>query len=250
MPKSQHFILKYKIEILLGIAVFCNILYWVNVRHVRSHWGNVPPAPQAEFAASSGLGDTTFSYRIIGIMLQNLGDTGGRTTALKEYDFEELTKWFYIQQKLDAHSNYSPYLAGYYFSASQIPEKIRPLLGYLATVGMSQEVHKWRFLAQAVYLARFVMNDTALAMDLANQLAGHPNKDLPIWARNMPAFVMNQQGDKKAAYAFLVEILRSSMKTLHPNEVINMRYYICDQVLTPDEAKTDVLCKDIPLKNK
>lgn len=250
MQKSQHFILKYKIEILLAFAIFFNLLYWANVRYVKSHWGNVPPAPQAEFAASSGLGDTAFSYRIIGLMLQNLGDTGGRTTSLKDYDYEELTKWFYIQQKLDAHSNYSPYLAAYYFSASQVPEKIRPLLGYLTKVGLSQETQKWRFLAQAVYLARFVMNDIDLALDLANQLAAHPNKDLPIWTKNMPAFVMNQHGDKKAAYAFLVEILRSNMKTLHPNEATNMRYYICDQVLEPEEAKTDPLCKDIPLKNK
>lgn len=246
MPNSHNIISRHKVEILLCIAILCNLFFWFSVRHIQSHWGNVPPAPSKDFAASAGLGDTAFSYRIIGLMLQNLGDTGGRFTALKEYNYDELAKWFYIQQQLDPRSNFSPYIAAYYFSASQVPDKIRPLLGYLSVVGGSERDQKWRFLAQAVYLARFIVKDNALALELAKKLAANPNKDMPIWTRNMPAFVLNRQGDKKAAYQLLVEILRSNMKTMQPSEINNMRYYICKDVLTIDEAKTDLLCKDLP----
>lgn len=235
-----------KIEIILAVALVCNIGFWLSVRSVKSQWGNVPPAPKAELAASSGLGDTQLSYRIIGIMLQNLGDTGGRTTALKDYDFAELSKWFFVQNSLDHHSNYIPYLAAYYYSATQEPLKFRPVIDYLEAVGQSPEGEKWRFLAQAVYLSRFVMNDTDLALKLANQLAAHKNPNMPSWTRQMPAFVMTQAGDKKAAYGLLVEILRSGAKTMAVEEVTNMRYYICDRVLEPEQAKFDPLCKDLP----
>lgn len=235
-----------KFEIMLACALVLNIAFWLSVRDYQSRWGNVPPAPPKSSAASSGLGDVSLAYRSIGLMLQNLGDTGGRVTSLKDYDYNMLTTWFFIQHHLDPHSNYTPYLAAYYYSATQDPKAYYPVLDYLEKVGLSAEDEKWRFLAHAVYLARFVIDDKERALELANKLAAHPKPDLPAWTRQMPAFVMTQQGDKKAAYALLLEILKSSAETLHPNEITNMRYYICDRVLTPQEAEFDPLCKDLP----
>lgn len=232
-------------EVLLFVAVILNFALWLNLNKVQAKWGNVPPAPSIDFSASTGLGDTSFSYRIIGLMLQNLGDSGGRVTALKDYRYEDLVPWFYIGQHLDSRSHYMPYLAAYYFSASQNPEQIRYLISYLEVVGMSEQEEKWRFLAQAIYLARFVINDVDLSLKLAEKLAAHPKKDLPNWVRQMPAFVLNQKGDKKEAYGFLLEILRSSAKSLHPNEITNMKFYICQQILSQEEAKSDPICKDV-----
>lgn len=232
-------------EILFLIAIILNFSLWINLKNIQAKWGNVPPASSKEFSASIGLGDTSFSYRIIGLMLQNLGDTGGRVTALKEYHYDDLLKWFFIGQHLDSDSDYMPFLAGYYFSATQDVQQIRFLIPYLESVGLSEKGEKWRFLAQAIYLARFVLKDVDLSLGLANKLANHKKKDLPNWTKQMPAFVMNQKGDKKDAYGFLLEILRSSSKSMHPNEVTNMKYYICQQILSEEEAKMDPICKDI-----
>lgn len=232
-------------EILLFLAVVLNFSLWLTLNKVQARWGNVPPAPSVEFSASAGLGDTSFSYRIIGIMLQNLGDSGGRVTALKDYNYKDLAPWFSIAMHLDPLSNYMPYLAAYYFSASQNTDQVRYLITYLEQVGISEEGEKWRFLAHAIYLARFVVKDVDLSLDLAHKLASHPKKDLPNWVKQMPAFVLNQKGDKKEAYGFLLEILRSSAKSLHPNEITNMKFYICQQILSQEEAKIDPICMDV-----
>lgn len=243
IPSRQEKVVKMA----LALAVIVNIVFWFSVRDVEARWENVPPVPDIRFAASSGLGDAQLSYRIIGLMIQNLGDTGGRSTALKEYNYDELAKWFFLQDHLDPRSNYMPYLAAYYFSAVQTPESFRPALDYLVTVGQRPEGEKWRFLAQAVFLARFVMKDTDKALELAKLLAELDNSEMPSWTRQMPVFIMNASGEKETAYALMLEILRTSADKMHPNEVRNMRYYICQKILDKAEAKSNELCKDIPL---
>ncbi len=140
----------FYIQVFIAISLALNILFWFSVRDVRAKWGNVPPAPDMKYAASMGLGDRSFAYRSNGIMIQNLGDTGGRTTPLKDYDYNALADWFFLQNALDPHSNYVPYLAGYYFSALQEPEKYYPVLDYLEKVGSQDDGKRWRWLAQAV----------------------------------------------------------------------------------------------------
>ncbi len=234
-----------KIWIVLYLALALNIALWFHARSFTSRWTNVPPVPSQISATASGLGDHQFAYRIIGIMLQNLGDTGGRTTGLAEYDYEELSKWFLLEHRLDPHSNFIPFLAAFYFGGTKNPEKLRPLIEYLRVAGNSTEGEKWRWLAHASYLARFKLNDYDLALELANKLAQLPKDDMPAWTRNMPALVLNARGDREAAFNMLLEILKSSADKMHPNEVNATRDYICTRILTLEEAAANPLCENL-----
>ena len=227
----------------IAIVLIANIYLWFSVRTVQGEWMNVPPPPSLILSSANGLGDTSFSYRINGLMLQNMGDTGGQTTSLKDYNYENLSKWFYLQDHLDNKSDFTPYLAAFYFGGVQEPEKYRPVIDYLEDIGASTYAEKWRWLAQAVYFARFRLNDYDRALELADKLATLPKEGMPGWARQMPAFVVAQSGDKEAAYILLLEILRSSADKLHPNEVNSMVLYICTRLLTSEKAKQDPLCQ-------
>lgn len=231
-----------RLQICIAVALFLNVIYWFSVRDVQAQWGNVPPAPENYYAATFGLGDKSFAYRVNSLMLQNMGDSGGRVTPLKDYNFETLTKWFFVQDYLDPRSNYIPQLASYYFGSLQEPEKYRPVLDYLEHVGVRTEGERWRWLAHAVYFARFKLNDQDKALSLAYKLARSEHPDMPGWTRQMPAIILNSEGDSKAAYTIMVEILRSQIDELHPNEVNAMKEYICVRVLTEDERKDNPLC--------
>ena len=233
------------IKIILGLAFLLNVIGWLGVRYEQTVWMNVPPAPSPQSAVYAGIGDKQFSYRMIGIMIQNLGDAGGRVVALKDYNYDALTDWFYVEDYLDSHSNYIPYLASYYFAASQDPEKFRPVLSYLEEVGKRPEKQKWRWLAQAAYIARFHLHDYDKALQLANELANLDVKGLPVWAKRMPAFVMTAMGEKQAAYALLIETLKTEGDQMQPTEVNALKYYICQKILEKDEAKRNPLCEGI-----
>lgn len=230
------------VQLFLAFALLLNIVFWFSVRDIRQEWGNVPPAPELKYAASYGVGDSSFSYRLNGLMVQNLGDTGGRVTALKDYDYDSLAQWFFVQDSLDPHSSYMPYLAAYYFSAVQNPEKFRPIIDYLKEVGQRPEGEKWRWLAQAVFMARFKMNDMDLALELAEVLAQSEAEDVPAWARQMPVFVLNAKGNKMGAYALMLQILKTGADKMHPNEISEMKKYICTRILDKEDARDNPLC--------
>lgn len=231
-----------KIQVLIAVMLFLNVMFWFSVRTKQSSWLNVPPAPDKKYAAAYGLGDNSLAYRLNGLMIQNMGDVGGQVTPLDQYDYEELSEWFFVQDYLDPVSDFIPNLASYYFGAVQKPEKLYPVLNYLEVAGQGAEGEKWRWLAQAVYLARFRIKDKDRALELAKVLANTSNPDVPAWVLQMPAFIMVDRGEKEAAYALMAKILQSSASSLHPNEIYSTKIYICTRILDEEEAKTNPLC--------
>ena len=219
------------------------IWLWSETSTFQARWSNVPPTPNNISKTASALGDSQLAYRSYGLMLQNLGNSGGRFTPLKDYNYDRLGEWFMLQHALDPKANFTPMLAAYYFGASQDSSKLRPLIDYLAIVGDSPEGEKWRWLARAVYLAQFKLKDLDLALNLAYKLKAIQNPDMPMWARQMPANILNQRGEKESALALIMGILETSAGKIHPNEVNALVAYICEQVLNEQEAKDFPLCQ-------
>lgn len=226
--------LRLRINLFLALALALNVAFWYGAHETFAHWGGVPPVPTKNGARIMTLGDEQFSYRFGAMTLQNLGNSGGRVTAVKDYDYQKLGNWFWLLHDLDPASNHVPMLAAYYFGATQKPEDIAVVVKYLGAVGQNPVANKWRWLAQAIFLARHRMDDLPLALDMAYALSRmEPVGDtLPGWARQMPAFVLAEQGEKQSARKLMEEILMTSTR-LHPNEVNFMRDYLVDELGVP-----------------
>lgn len=231
---------------IFALILCANILLWFSVRGMQARWTNVPPVPSAQSARFFGLGDAQLSYRLIGMMLQYIGDSGGRVTPLGSYDYDALGRWFFLEDELDPQSDFIPFLAAYYFGGIADPDKLRPVIAYLRAVGRSTAGEKWRWLAQAVFLAKYYVKDMDLALEMAHELAGLDRADLPVWARAMPVFILKDIGRKEAAYMIMLETLKTGAESLHPNEINFMRDYICKNLLPEEAAQTHPLCQDIP----
>jgi hypothetical protein len=228
-------------------ALFClvlifNIGYWYKTRDLRTQWANVPPVTSQSALERMSLSDPQFSYRVMAVFLQNFGSTGGRDQHFSLYDYGRLADWMRLGVALDQRSNLMPALAAYYYGAVNHHDNFRAIVDFLAEVGHQPGPQKWRWLAHAVYLARYQMQDLNYALQLAEKLAGLPRDDLPFWARQMPVFVMNAQGDKQAAYTLMMSVLGTEAQNLNPTEVRFIRDYVCDQVLTPAQAQQEELC--------
>ncbi len=230
-----------KLWALMALIIVLNAGIWLFSRTQQSAWPNVPPLPSKAGLSAGALGDLQLTYRSTALMLQNLGDTGGRTTSLQDYNYEQLGRWLNAAYDLDPRSSVIAFLAAYYFGGVQDAAKLPPVIDFLERAGSRNEGKNWRWLAQAVFLARYKAQDYARALALAQKLAAYPG-EIPIWARQMPAMVMSAEGDKQAAYAIMVETLRSQADTLHPNEVNFMVDYICTRILDAAAAKMDPIC--------
>ncbi|MCE7886327.1 MAG: hypothetical protein DYH13_02330 [Alphaproteobacteria bacterium PRO2] len=241
MPIARQYALYAFFSLLIALQVFA----WLQVRTEQARWLNVPPVPGEKGAAAFALGDRQFAYRTIGVMLQNLGDTGGRVTSFEKYDYDRLAGWFNLADKMDPHANFVPMLAAFYFSATEDPVQIAPLADYLHRAGNSAEGERWRWLAQAVYLAHYKLKDFDKAYAWAQELAAIPRNDMPMWTKQMPAFVRNAEGDKQAAYDIMIEIMRSGQHSLPREEMNAMQYYICKRILDEAQAAKDPICQDV-----
>lgn len=238
---------KYSIAVysLFVTALVLNFAFWTHSHKILTKWNNVPPAPSASSLRMSSLGDPEIAYRLVGYFLQNTGNTGGNFEGLKYYDYAALEKWLSLTVDLDDKSNFVPFLAAYYFGAlDDMPEKTKHLVNYLEMVGQADHPQQWRWLAQAVYQARYKMNDMPLALKLANKLA-NLNQDVAPWGRQMPAFVQLEMGNKEAAYEIMRQMLISDGEKLHPNEVNFMVDFICTRALTENEARKEALCQNL-----
>ena len=227
---------------ILAIAVCLNIGFWFYAKNISATWINVPPVPSKLSATLTTLGDEQFASRLIFTKLLNLGSEGGRITPIKNYDFEKLGRWFNLHYELDPKSDSAPYLAAFYYGASQDPSKIRPIIEYLRKAGTDTSGEKWRWLLQALYLARFKLKDLNLAMELANELTTLENSEMPQWTKHMSIHVLNQKGEKQAALEMTLAILQETANKIHPNEVNAMIAYMCEQILDHNEAKTHPVC--------
>jgi hypothetical protein len=233
-----------RVTFALWTALLCCAALWFVGSDLTARWAGVPPVPSPRAATAMMLGDAQLAYRSGAMTLQNLGDSGGRVTPLKEYDYARLGQWFATLDALDPAADHVPMIAAYYFGATRVPGDIRYVIDYLEHAGDSPVAQKWRWLAHAAYLSRHRLNDMPRALDIAYKLArlepldGRP---LPLWARQMPALLLGEQGDRDAARALIMQMLMED-DHLHPNEVNFMRGYLSEQLGVP-AAEVDRLLR-------
>ncbi len=231
--------IKSRLNIVLVGALALNLSFWAGSRFIYAKWEGVPPVPTQAGATMMALGDQQFAYRLGAITLQNLGDSGGRVTPIRNYDYARLGAWFRLLDDLDPASDHVPMLAAYYFGATRVPADVAVVVDYLSHVGVRPVGSKWRWLVQAVFLSRHRLGDLQLALDLAYKLSKMQLVDdvLPGWARQMPAFVLKEQGDREDARKIITELLQTG-HGFHPNEVNYMKSYLVEELGVP-QAEVD-----------
>jgi hypothetical protein len=220
----------------LAAAFALQLLFWSQTRNFAPPVIRTDAAPSPAMARIAALGDVQFYYRAAGLGLQTMGDWAGQLTPLKQYDYGRLAGWFTLLSQLDPRSHYVPSLAAYYFGLSHDPSQVRQVIGYLRHIGVENPQQNWNFLAYAVYLARYRVKDTQLALELAGELAALKAEGLPAWTRQLPAFVLADAGEKEAARTILEAILAST-PDLDPAEQYFIRDYITRRLTIPDKPE-------------
>jgi len=194
--------------ILAGFLVFLalNMALWFHLRPMRPNLGIVPSLPTQNMVKLLSFGDPELYFRMAAFRLQNAGDTFGRATPYRDYDYVLLEKWFLLLDDLDAVSDATPSMAGYLFSQSQEPKRDVPhIISYLEQHYDRNPTKKWWWMSHSVYLANARLHDKQLALRLAYKL-GTTDAEIPLWARQMPAFIHEQLGEKEQALAIIRNI--------------------------------------------
>jgi tetratricopeptide (TPR) repeat protein len=182
--------------------------FWYHTRDIKPDMSIVPNVPGRDTVQALSLGDEQFFFRVLALQIQNAGDTFGRFTALYKYDFNKLAHWFRLLDSLDDTSNFIPSLATYYFSQTQNRPDVQYIIDYLIDHSEHRVEEKWWWLVQAIYLAQHKLEDDAQALEIAHKLSG--DYAIPLWARQMPAFVHEKRGELDAALVIIQDLLKNA----------------------------------------
>lgn len=206
----------------------------------------VPNPPSALTVKALSFGDEQFYFRTLAFDLQNLGDTFGRFTALKHYDYKKLYGWWTALDALDPRSHFVPTLTSYYFSQSQNTPDVRYVVDYLDQHASRDLYHKWWWMGQAVYLANHKLEDRERALALSYKLASTPRDDIPAWTKQMPAFILEQLGEDEEALIIMKDLLDKAEKDeIDPGEFNFMQYFVRDRLHKMLPGLTDKPLQDV-----
>jgi hypothetical protein len=212
--------------LLLGFMLL-QIAFWWRASEILPELGVVPEVPGATAVKALSFGDEEFYFRLLSFDIQNAGDTFGRFTELYKYDFKKLHAWFTLLDTLDSESNYSPFLASYYFSQTQHVADVRYVVDYLYEHSAGKPEKKYWWLAQGAYLAEHKLKDENLALKLAAPL--EKAHDAPYWVRQLPAFVHEKRGEMEDARHIIEDIQRNT-KDIPPAEIRFMTYFVKERI--------------------
>lgn len=233
--------------LLIGVFV-AQVVFWSQTRYILPNMDIVPEVPARETVKALSLGDEQFYFRVLALQIQNAGDTYGRFTPLKYYDYEKLSAWFRLLDLLDNKSDYIPTIATYYYSQTQNTADIRYVVDYLQDYVGKRVETKWWWLIQAMYLANHKLEDKALALRVGLPLINA--RTIPLWARQFPAFIYEQQGDRDQAMYVMNHVLQQyENKTLPQADFNFMKYFFEERIneelpegfetFNPEEAEKD-----------
>lgn len=211
------------VVLLLALVVHAGLA--LHHRGLRAAFAGVPPPPPFLVAPAMALGDGQLFYRAAAFALQNMGDEGGSVTPLADYDYARVGDWLDLLDRLDPTARYAPTLAAYYFGQTPNPDDLRRIVDYLSRVGARDPARNWRWLTHAAYLARHRLDDLPLALEVASHLAGLSDPDVPLWVRQMPAFVLAEVGEREAARDLMATILATD-PDIPPDEVALIQRFI------------------------
>ena len=217
----------------LLLCVFAQLGFWYKTHEIKPDFSIVPEVPGRQTLHALTFGDNEFYFRIMAFTLQNAGDTFGRFTALRYYDFNKLYHWFSLLDELDAKSNMIPSMATYYFAQTQNTPDVRYVVDYLYEHASRDVEHKWWWLLQAIYLSSHKLNDMDLAMKAAEPLQ---NDKVPVWAREMTAVVHEKRGEMDDAL-HIMETIKNNVDNIPQADLNYMTYFVKERLGKLDESR-------------
>jgi hypothetical protein len=216
-----------RIVILALIFLGLQGVYWWHTVSYKPYMEIVPSVPSEVAVKAISFGDSQFFFRVLGIQIQNFGDTFGRFTPLYQYDMGKMENWFRLLDTLDNTSDYIPTMASFYFSQTQNTKDVIHMVNYLRDHSEGRLDTKWWWRAQAVYLANHKLEDPDLALELALPLV--KTKNVPPWVNQLAAFIYEKKGEFEDALAIMQEVEKNA-DNLTPGELRFIEYFVKERL--------------------
>jgi len=163
----------------------------------------LPPAPSAQALRLASLGEPEAMARVAMLHLQTY-DLGPKL------DYPRLISWLRALLSLDPRSQYPLFAAARVYAEIPDPARARLMLEFIHEQFLLDPDRRWPWLAHAALLAKHRLRDLPLARRYAAAIDRHTTaEDVPLWAKQMEIFILEDMNELEAARVLLGGLLES-----------------------------------------
>lgn len=187
---------------LLVLAVAAQIVWQGNRFGAEVKENALPPPPSAAALRLASFGEHALLSRLLMLTVQSYDLPG--------LDYERLTGWLGAALELDPRGGYPLFAAARVYAEVPDSQRSRTALDFVYRQFFVDPDRRWPWLAHAALLAKHRLGDLPLARRYAQAIDTHTRtKDVPLWARQMEIFILEDMNELEAAKVVLGGLLES-----------------------------------------
>lgn len=185
---------------LLMAALAGQIAYQLNANPPRSGAADLPAAPSLAITRLASGGDPVPAGKALMLYLQAFDQRADNPVPYSALDYERLIHWLDLILKLDPEGQYPLHAASRLYAEVRNPDKQRRMLEFIFDKFHEDPNRRWPWLAHAAAIAKHELKDLPLARKYAAAIQANATApSVPLWARQMEAFILEDMDELETA---------------------------------------------------
>ena len=172
------------------------------------------PPPRAAALRLASFGEPAAIARVAMLYLQTIDFSAGRALPYASLDYARLVGWLDAILELDPRSDYPLFSAARVYAEVPDAARSRLALDFVYRAFLRDPDRRWPWLAHASLLAKHRLGDLPLALRYASAIEQNAKAaDVPLWARQMQIFILEDMNELEAAKVMIGGLLESGHLT-------------------------------------
>jgi len=171
---------------------------------------DLPPPARPEALALASFGEKEAAARLAMLYIQSVDFAAGEALPYRHLDYRRLVGWLRSILALDPRSDYPLFSAARVYAEVPDPARSRIALELVYEAFLEDPNRRWPWLAHAALLAKHRLKDLPLARRFAAAIDRHTtSQNVPLWAKQMEIFILEDMNELEAARIMLGGLLAS-----------------------------------------
>jgi len=171
---------------------------------------DLPAPPSSAALRIASVGEAEATARVTMLYLQAFDYGAGNLAPYRKLDYGRLIDWLHNILELDPRSEYPLFAAARVYAEIPDENRARLMLEFIYREFFVDPDRRWPWLAHAALLAKHRLKDLPLARRYAQAIDRHTrSSDVPLWAKHMEIFILEDMNELEAARIMLGGLLAS-----------------------------------------
>lgn len=161
---------------------------------------DLPSAPGIGTLRLASFGDPVALAKGLMLYLQAFDYQSGTRIPYHDLDYNRLEAWLARILELDPQGQYPLLAASRLYAEVPVEAKQRSMLEFVYRQFLLDPNRRWPWLAHATVIAKHRLHDLPLALRFARAIQRNATAaDVPLWARQMEVFILEDMNELEAA---------------------------------------------------